>query len=365
MTQTELDDLRKEYEDVVAVNDFSLTLADGEFLVLLGPSGCGKSTTLRMTAGLETATSGDIVVDGERVNDRAPAERDFAMVFQEVALYPHMTVRKNISSPLRAAGADSGTIEDRVERTASMLDIGELLDRKPSELSGGQQQRVAIGRALVREPRAFLLDEPFSKLDQKLRTGLQKELKRLQDQAGVTTMFVTHDQEEAMVLADRIAIMNEGRLQQVDTPETVYRKPANRFVADFIGNPVMNFFDVVSDAGTLRIEGVPYPEAPNTVPDGADSMAVRPEDADLVPASDVASDDHLIVEVDLVEMRGSATYLICDFDGREVTFTQSNDEIAEEGDALALEFDFGDVNFFDERGDLIERTSERNVQSTR
>lgn len=364
MARTELSQLRKEYGDVTAVDDFSLTLADGEFLVLLGPSGCGKSTTLRMVAGLEDATDGTILVDDKRVDEQGPAERDFAMVFQQIALYPHMTVRENISSPLRAAGEDQEIIDQHVERTAGMLDIESLLDRTPGELSGGQQQRVAIGRALVREPEAFLLDEPFSKLDQKLRTQLQKELKRLQDDTGVTTMFVTHDQEEAMILADRIAIMNEGELQQVGTPEEIYERPANRFVADFIGNPAMNFFAATEPDDGLHIEGVPYGEVATTdAVEQVELMAARPEDIAVEPAT--SSDDRLTVAVELVEMRGSMTYLICALSDREMTILKTDDRPISEGETLALEFDFDAVNFFDEDGTLLQRTKERDAPSVR
>lgn len=360
MAQTELSQLRKEYGEVTAVDDFSLTLADGEFLVLLGPSGCGKSTTLRMVAGLEDATDGTILVDGDRVNEQGPAARDFAMVFQQVALYPHMTVRENISSPLRADGVERETIDDQVEHTAGLLDIEELLDRQPGELSGGQQQRVAIGRALVREPQAFLLDEPFSKLDQKLRTQLQKELKRLQDEMGVTTVFVTHDQEEAMVLADRIAIMDDGELQQVGPPETIYEQPTNRFVADFIGNPTMNFFDVEIVDEDLHIGGVPYRDVTTTdaITD-ARSMAARPED---IVVQQSPGSDRLAVDVELIEMHGSMTYLICTLGETEVTILKQDEDTISEGDTLALEFDFDGVNFFDEEGTLLQHAGQ-NVRS--
>jgi multiple sugar transport system ATP-binding protein len=357
MVHAELRELRKEYDDVVAVDDVSFTLKDGEFLVLLGPSGCGKSTTLRTIAGLEDVNAGEIVVDGEVVNDQSPAERDFALVFQEVALYPHMSVFDNISSPLRAAGVDRAEREERVKGTAGLLDIEELLDRNPSELSGGQQQRVAIGRALVREPRAFLLDEPLSKLDQKLRIQLQKELKQLQAEMNITTVFVTHDQEEAMVLADRIAVMDDGELQQIDTPENIYQKPTNRFVAEFIGNPTMNFFDAEVRNDILCIDDITYEdwEGPGDA-SAIRSMAARPEDIRVSPAN--ADDDRLVAEVSLVEMRGSTAYFICELDEREVTILKKDDEAVTEGDRLALNFAFENVNFFDERGELVRLTQQ-------
>lgn len=362
MSEIHLKDLRKEYGEITAVEDFSLKLEDGEFLVLLGPSGCGKSTTLRMIAGLEEPTAGDIVTEGESVTNQSPSERDFAMVFQQIALYPHMTVKENISSPLRASGKSRDVIDERVRQTADMLDIGDLLERKPGELSGGQQQRVAIGRALVREPRAFLLDEPFSKLDQKLRTQLQKELKRLQEQMSITTVFVTHDQEEAMVLADRIAVMNEGLLQQVAEPQELYAHPTNEFVADFIGNPTMNFFDVEYEAGTLNVEGVPYditiePEFGEQI----QSMAARPEDILGVPGP---SENRLVANIDLVEMRGSTSFLICDLDGKELTLLRDEQTAeVEEGDRIGLDFDFKATNFFDNSGELVKRAPERGLPS--
>jgi multiple sugar transport system ATP-binding protein len=362
MGQIQLQALRKEYDDIVAVNDLSLTLADGEFLVLLGPSGCGKSTTLRMIAGLEKPTSGEVFADEEAVTTQSPAERDFAMVFQEVALYPHMTVKQNIASPLRADGESSETIDRRVRETAEMLDIAQLLDRRPSELSGGQQQRVAIGRALVREPRAFLLDEPFSKLDQKLRVQLQKELKRLQEQTGVTTVFVTHNQEEAMVLADRIAVMKGGSLQQVDTPAELYANPANEFVAEFIGNPMMNFFDIQYRNGRLLVDDIDYGDAvAPEVGERARSMAARPDD---VHGDPMPADDRLVAEVELIEMRGSTTYLICELNGRELTLLRDDrTATVSEGDVIGLDFDFESTNFFDQQGELVERVPETSVPS--
>jgi len=353
MAHTELNNLRKEFGDVVAVEDVSLSLDDGEFLVLLGPSGCGKSTTLRMLAGLEDITSGEIHVGGEVVNDQTPAERDFALVFQQIALYPHMSVFNNMASPLRADGVDDDIIDGRVEKTAEMLGIEGLLQRNPNELSGGQQQRVAIGRALVREPEAFLLDEPLSKLDQKLRIQLQKELKQLQEEMGITTVFVTHDQEEAMVLADRIAVMDDGELKQVDTPENIYQKPTDRFVADFIGNPTMNFFDVDIVDETLYIEEVPYEQWRSVEEtDQIESMAARPEDITVEPAA--PNDDRLEATVRLVEMRGSTTYFICDQGGSELTILREGSEGISEGDTIALDFVFDNVNFFDGKGDRVQ-----------
>src|SRR5580765_4362721 len=238
-----LRNLIKSFGNSVVVDDLSLQIDDGEFVVLLGPSGCGKTTTLRMIAGLEQATSGDILIDGERVNDLPPQRRDVAMVFQSYALYPHMTVAENVAYPLRVRKLDRAQISEQVQRTAAMLEITALLDRRPRELSGGERQRVALARAIVRHPRAFLMDEPLSNLDAKLRLQMRAELKHLQQQLATTTVYVTHDQAEAMTLGHRVAVMHQGKLQQFDTPLTIYNEPANRFVAGFVGSPTMNFLE--------------------------------------------------------------------------------------------------------------------------
>jgi multiple sugar transport system ATP-binding protein len=227
-----------------AVDDLSLTIGDGEFLVLVGPSGCGKSTVLRMIAGLENATGGDVFIDDERVTDWAPRARDIAMVFQNYALYPHMTVQQNMGFALKLRHMDKAEVVRKVDGTAGLLGLSELLDRKPVALSGGQRQRVAMGRAMVRQPRVFLLDEPLSNLDAKLRVSMRAELARLHQRYRITTVYVTHDQVEAMTLGDRIAVLDQGRLQQVGTPDELYQRPANRFVAGFMGSPSMNFATV-------------------------------------------------------------------------------------------------------------------------
>ncbi|GAA3340817.1 ABC transporter ATP-binding protein [Amorphoplanes nipponensis] len=245
-----------------AVDDFTLTVADGEFLVLVGPSGCGKSTVLRMIAGLEDASGGDILVDGEPVTDWAPKERDIAMVFQNYALYPHMTVRQNMGFALKLRHVPKAEADRQVQEIAQLLGLAELLDRKPAALSGGQRQRVAMGRAMVRQPRVFLMDEPLSNLDAKLRVSMRAELSRLHQRYRVTTVYVTHDQVEAMTLGDRIAVIDRGRLQQVGTPEELYRTPANRFVAGFMGSPSMNFATVTlrgRDPVTVTLGGVTFP----------------------------------------------------------------------------------------------------------
>jgi multiple sugar transport system ATP-binding protein len=233
----------KTFGDTVVVDDLNLEIDDGEFVVLLGPSGCGKTTTLRMLAGLESVTTGDIYIEGVRINDVQTQHRDLAMVFQSYALYPHMTIAENIAYPLRVRKLDKDERTRRVGEVARMLEIEPLLDRKPRQLSGGERQRVALARAIVREPRAYLMDEPLSNLDARLRVQMRGELKRLQHQLGTTTIYVTHDQAEAMTLATRVAVMKRGRLQQFDTPLNIYNRPANRFVAEFVGSPSMNFVD--------------------------------------------------------------------------------------------------------------------------
>ena len=239
----EFKNVNKEYGSTSVVDDLSLKIDDGEFIVLLGPSGCGKTTTLRMLAGLEPVTSGDIFIDGKRINDVPTQHRDLAMVFQSYALYPHMTIAENIGYPLRVRKLDQAKRAERVKRVATMLEIEPLLDRKPRQLSGGERQRVALARAIVREPRAYLMDEPLSNLDARLRVQMRGELKHLQHELGTTTIYVTHDQAEAMTLASRVAVMTKGRLQQFDTPMNIYNYPANRFVAEFVGSPSMNFIE--------------------------------------------------------------------------------------------------------------------------
>ena len=251
MADIVLDRVTKSYPDgTTAVKDLSLVIADGEFIILVGPSGCGKSTTLNMIAGLEEITSGELRIGGERVNDKAPKDRDIAMVFQSYALYPHMTVRQNIAFPLTLAKMKKAEISQKVEETAKILDLTELLDRKPASLSGGQRQRVAMGRAIVRNPRAFLMDEPLSNLDAKLRVQMRGEIARLQRRLRTTTVYVTHDQTEAMTLGDRVVVMFAGVAQQIGTPQELYDRPVNLFVAGFIGSPAMNFFPAqLTDVG--------------------------------------------------------------------------------------------------------------------
>src|SRR5690606_14670180 len=253
MAEIVLDHVSKKFPDgTIAVDNFNLEIRDGEFVILVGPSGCGKSTTLNMIAGLEDISSGDLFIDGERVNEKAPKDRDIAMVFQSYALYPHMSVRENMAFPLRLAKVDDATVNRKVNEAAEILDLTAHLDRKPANLSGGQRQRVAMGRAIVRNPKAFLMDEPLSNLDAKLRVQMRTQVSRLQRQLGTTTVYVTHDQTEAMTLGDRVVVMRAGRIQQVGEPQELYDHPQNLFVAGFIGSPAMNFLQVTRVDGQLR-----------------------------------------------------------------------------------------------------------------
>ena len=265
MAEIALDNVTKRYPDgTEAVKQMNLDIADGEFMILVGPSGCGKSTALRMIAGLEDITEGDLLIGGEVVNDLGPKERDIAMVFQSYALYPHMTVRENLAFGLRQRRAAREEIDRRVSEMARMLGLEELMARKPAALSGGQRQRVAIARALVREPRAFLLDEPLSNLDAKLRTSMRSELARLHERLGVTTVYVTHDQIEAMTLGQRVAVLRDGVIQQCDQPQVLYRSPCNLFVAAFIGSPAMNFVEAELVDGEARFAGHAIALAPGS-----------------------------------------------------------------------------------------------------
>jgi len=353
MAEIELDDVTKVYspsgEAVVAVEDLSLTVGDGEFLVLVGPSGCGKSTTLRMIAGLEEITEGTVAIGDEVVNDQEPKERDVAMVFQNYALYPHKTVRENIGFSLKyTTDLSRAEIKEKAEGVAEMMGIEELLDDKPSQLSGGQQQRVALGRAIVREPEAFLFDEPLSNLDAKLRTRMRTEISQLQRDLDVTSVYVTHDQAEAMTMGDRIAILNDGRLQQVGTPNEVYRHPANRFVAGFIGSPSMNFLEVTLEerSGGYELVGVgdgevTYPiegSLVDTIGAAAGdrlTLGVRPEDVEVADTGERTFDAH----IEVVEPMGSDNFLALTVGGQEWTARVPPDYSPEEESTVALSFD--------------------------
>jgi multiple sugar transport system ATP-binding protein len=334
-----LEHVVKRYPDgALAVDDFNLDIADGEFIILVGPSGCGKSTTLNMVAGLEDITAGKLIIDGQVVNDKAPKDRDIAMVFQSYALYPHMTVRENMGFPLRLAGVDKATIQKKVGDAAEMLELTQHLDRKPSNLSGGQRQRVAMGRAIVRSPKAFLMDEPLSNLDAKLRVQMRTQISRIQKSLGTTTLYVTHDQTEAMTLGDRVVVMRGGVVQQVGSPAYLYANPANLFVAGFIGSPSMNFLPgQVKDGGTV-VTALGEARLPDRVrqalqrsgPGGREVIiGIRPEhfeDADLVGDKPGATFD---APIDIVEAMGSDVYAYFTMKG-EGAHSRDLDELAKD-----------------------------------
>lgn len=351
MAEIVLEHVNKSYPDGhTAVRDLNLTIADGEFLILVGPSGCGKTTTLNMIAGLEDISSGELRIAGERVNEKAPKDRDIAMVFQSYALYPHMTVRQNIAFPLTLAKMRKADIAQKVSETAKILDLTNLLDRKPSQLSGGQRQRVAMGRAIVRHPKAFLMDEPLSNLDAKLRVQMRGEIAQLQRRLGTTTVYVTHDQTEAMTLGDRVVVMYGGIAQQIGTPEELYERPANLFVAGFIGSPSMNFFPARLTAIGLtlpfgevtlapEVQGViaAHPKPENVI------VGVRPEhiqDAALIDAYQRIRALTFQVKVNLVESLGADKYLYFTTESPAVHSVQL-DELAEvEGESALHENQF-------------------------
>ncbi len=319
MAHIKLQNIIKRFGDVVAVKDFNLEIQDKEFVVFLGPSGCGKTTTLRLIAGLEHPEEGDILIDGHRVNDLSPADRDIAFVFQFYALYPHLSVYDNIAFPLKAVKVVKAEIDERVKKVAEILQITDILNRKPSVLSGGEMQRVALGRAMVRQPKVYLLDEPMANLDAKLRIDTRAEIKRLQHEIGATTIFVTHDQVEAMSLADRIAVIHQGVLQQIGTPHEVYNKPKSLFVAGFMGMPAMNLLDVelTSHEGKpvlqlshtdVRLELSPQQQSHlNTNTQQNDCvLGIRPEH---ITASKEPIGRKIVADVHLIEPLGSVNIL--------------------------------------------------------
>jgi multiple sugar transport system ATP-binding protein len=317
MAKVLMEKLNKHFGEVKAVRDFDLEIPDKEFMVLVGPSGCGKTTTLRMVAGLEDITSGDILIDDKVVNNLPPKDRDIAMVFQNYALYPHMTVYQNMAFGLTLRKFPKAEIEQRVKDAAEILNIKELLDRKPKALSGGQRQRVAVGRAIVRKPKVFLFDEPLSNLDAKLRVQMRVELKKLHDRLQTTIIYVTHDQVEAMTMGDRIVVMKDGLKQQVGPPLELYFHPANKFVAGFIGSPAMNFLEgeVASEGGGLYFQGpavklkIPADKAAKLkdYPEKRVIFGIRPED--LPEAACAAPGETFTVIVEVMEPLGSEVYL--------------------------------------------------------
>jgi multiple sugar transport system ATP-binding protein len=339
---------------VVAVDDLSIEIRESEFLVLVGPSGCGKSTTLRLLAGLETITDGEVRIEDRVVNDDKPKDRDIAMVFQNYALYPHKTVRENMAFGLEmTTDLSDSEIEERVVETAEMLDIADLLDRKPKALSGGQKQRVALGRAIVREPTVFLMDEPLSNLDAKLRTGMRTELQELHDRLGVATVYVTHDQTEAMTMGDRIVILDDGELQQVGTPLECYHEPANLFVAGFIGSPSMNFVNLNSaDSSEQGIgDDLTYQFTENqaeAIRENASTstmtLGIRPEDVEVAESNGPRT---VTAEVRVVETMGKENFLYLEIEGEEFTASIPGDYLIEAGETIRLRFPAEKIHCFD------------------
>ncbi|MFK7874566.1 MAG: sn-glycerol-3-phosphate ABC transporter ATP-binding protein UgpC [Paracoccaceae bacterium] len=343
MAKVTLSGIRKVYPNgFEAVSPCSFDIPDGEFVVLVGPSGCGKSTLLRMIAGLEEISAGDLSIGPNVVNDMDPADRNIAMVFQNYALYPHMTVAKNMGYGLKNRGASKAEIAQKVEDAAKMLNLSEYLDSRPSQLSGGQRQRVAMGRAIVRQPELFLFDEPLSNLDAKLRNQMRIEIKALQRRLGTTAVYVTHDQVEAMTMADRIIVLNQGRIEQIGTPAEVYQNPASTFVASFIGAPPMNLINVMAEGGQIALgSGVTLPV---TVPDhvtGPVLFGVRPEDA-------VPGQGDIQFEIELIEELGAQRLLHGHLGGQPFSISVNKDDPAVTG-SVPIAFKPGAIHYYNEK----------------
>jgi multiple sugar transport system ATP-binding protein len=362
MGKLELRNVTKRFEDVVAVNDISFELDDGDLLVLVGPSGCGKSTTLRMIAGLETPTEGQVLIGDEDVTNVTPKHRNIAMVYQDLALYPHKTVRENIKFPLEMRGGHEGNKEQRAKEIADILEIGDMLDRYPSELSGGQQQRVALGRAIIRNPSVFLMDEPLSSLDAKLRTTMRSEILRIQQDLNETMVYVTHDQEIGMTLGDKIAVMNEGELQQLAEPKAIYNEPANEFVADFVGSPDMNVFDAevrrtggtteyTTEGFTLRNSASGDSDLGQKADDDTVRLGIRPQDIHLPSNITWKYNEGQSVTADLtlIEDVGAVSNLHVEVNGVEMIAQINGMTDLEAGDSVTLVVDMEKLHFFDKQ----------------
>ncbi|OSP53668.1 ABC transporter ATP-binding protein [Pseudoruegeria sp. SK021] len=351
--------LKKKYGAVVAIPDLSLEVKDGEFLILVGPSGCGKSTLLRMLAGLESVTGGDIAIDDEVVNDQMPRQRDIAMVFQSYALYPHMTVGQNMGFSLKLDKCSKAEIKERVAAAADILALTPLLERKPAQLSGGQRQRVAMGRAIVRDPKVFLFDEPLSNLDAKLRVQMRAEIKSLHRRLKTTIVYVTHDQVEAMTMADRIVVMSAGHIEQVGTPLDLYDRPMSRFVAEFLGSPSMNMLtgELIGTSGAMALKlddgsTIALPHAATGMTPGTKvTMGIRPEHLSLATGDGPGFE----VEVDVTEPTGSDTLLIGGVAGCAITCEISGRPKVAPGQKVRLAIDEAHLHFFEqESGRRIE-----------
>ncbi len=341
MAEIQLRNVSKRWGSFVGVDNFDLTIADREFLVLLGPSGCGKTTTMRMIAGLEDPSGGEITIDGRVVNDLEPKDRDVAMVFQSYALYPNLNVYENIRFPLRVRGTDPATHDERVRRASAMVELDDFLHRKPAELSGGQRQRVALARAIVREPNVFLMDEPLSNLDAKLRVSTRAQIKNLSHELSVTTIYVTHDQIEAMTLADRVVVMEKGVVQQVGSPTEIYDRPANTFVAGFIGSPAMNLMDGVCSGGTFTAEKTEIRGL--TATDGKVTLGFRAEDASV--GTDGAG--QINAPIYTLELLGDATMVSVRIGGALVSAKADKTFRAEIGEMVSIHIPQEHCHLFD------------------
>lgn len=364
MASISLKNINKVYPNgFTAVKDFNLEIEDKEFIIFVGPSGCGKSTTLRMVAGLESISSGELIIDGKLVNDVEPKDRDIAMVFQSYALYPHMTVYDNMAFALKLRKTPKAEIDRMVREAAKILDLEKLLDRKPKQLSGGQRQRVAMGRAIVRSPKVFLMDEPLSNLDAKLRGQMRVEISKLHERLGATIIYVTHDQTEAMTLGTRIVVMKDGVVQQVDTPQNLYNHPDNLFVAGFIGSPQMNFLDAVCNEkdgravlkiGSNEIE-LPKEKGKALLDGGYKGkrvvMGIRPEDVTEAGAKDAGN----VIEapVKVYELLGAEVYLYADVEGANLTARVSSETAAKVGDKVRFSLDVNKVHVFDKESEGV------------
>ncbi len=358
MAEVRLEDVSKRYGRTDVIAGLTLTVRDGELFTIVGPSGCGKSTLLHLIAGLDTPTEGRILFDGRDVTEMPPRARDIALVFQSYALYPHMTVAENLAFPLRVAkhrtGRSREEIAAEVRRVADLLGIATVLERRPRELSGGQRQRVALGRALIRRPRVFLLDEPLSNLDAQLRAGMRAELRKLHDDVKSTMIYVTHDQTEAMTLADRLAVLDRGRLQQIGTPRDLYDKPANRFVAGFIGSPPMNLLNAHIEDGEVRAGSIrlrlPHPAGPRAATTPV-TLGIRPEHARVRPADDAGGCGGLAGTVRLSELAGSQLWVSVELRGHDpgtilVGLADATAQL-QPGDRVTVRLDQATPHFFD------------------
>jgi multiple sugar transport system ATP-binding protein len=341
MAEIKLKNLTKRWGDFIGVDNFDLTIKDKEFLVLLGPSGCGKTTTMRMIAGLEDGTEGEIWIDNTLVNELDPKDRDVAMVFQSYALYPNMTVFENIRFPLKVRKIDEKNQKERVLKAASMVELSDFLDRKPSELSGGQRQRVALARAIVREPRVFLMDEPLSNLDAKLRISTRAQIKNLQHELSTTTIYVTHDQIEAMTLADRVVVMNQGKIQQVGSPSEIYENPSNTFVAGFIGSPAMNLVKGSLNKGTFNTDGISIKGLSKDKNEDV-ILGFRAEDAKVV-----LEKSELSAKVYSFELLGDATMVTVKTNNQLISIKANKDYRVQIGDIVDVSIPLNKCHLFD------------------